>query len=120
MTDSQKKIVSLRISQKTIDEVKFKAGEDSLEYQFLQTLVQSNVPYSIMGQMMQVDQNLLRDCITYRRKFDDDLRERVCVKFKKVLEVALDEGLLPCGDVACVQPILTLTLRVMAAGVASK
>lgn len=118
--EKKKKVIGLRIADKTIEEIKMKAGEDSQEYAFIMTLKESNVPFSILAQMLNEDQSHLRDCITYRKKFPDELKERVCVKFKKVLDVALDEGLLPCSDVACVQPILTLTLRVMAAGVMSR
>ena len=117
MSEEKKRIISLRISPKTVEEVKAKAGEDSVEYQFLTTLKEANVPYSILSNILNVPQNHLRDCITYRRKYESDAqKEMVCVKFKKVLDRAMDEGLLPCTDVAVVEPLLRLTLRVMALG----
>ena len=117
MSDEKKKIVSLRISPKTIEEVRSKAGDESLEYQFIETLKDSNVPYSILSNILDIPADNLRNCITYRRKYDDETqRERVCVKFKKVLDRAMDEGLLPCSDIAVVEPIIRLTLRVMALG----
>nr|DAL10809.1 MAG TPA_asm: hypothetical protein [Caudoviricetes sp.]DAP70088.1 MAG TPA: hypothetical protein [Caudoviricetes sp.] len=117
MSDEKKKIVSLRISPKTIEEVREKAGEQSVEYQFIKTLKDSNVPYSILSNILDIPADNLRNCITYRRKYEDESqRERVCVKFKKVLDRAMDEGLLPCSDIAVVEPIIRLTLRVMALG----
>lgn len=117
MSDEKKKIVSLRINPKTIEEVRVKAGEQSVEYHFIKTLKDSNVPYSILSNILDIPADNLRNCITYRRKYDDEAqRERVCVKFKKVLDRAMDEGLLPCSDIAVVEPIIRLTLRVMALG----
>lgn len=113
----KKRVIGLRINQKTIDEVRMKAGPDSIEYQFLITLKESNVPYAVLSNMLGLPQDTIRNLVTYRRKYEDDAqRERICVKFKKVLDRALDEGLLPCTDVAVVEPILRLTLRVMALG----
>lgn len=117
MSEEKKKIMALRISPNTIQEVCDKAGKDSPEYQFIVTLKDANVPYAVLSNIFDMPADTLRNLITYRKKYEDDVqRERICVKFKKVLDRALDEGLLPCSDVAVVEPILRLTLRVMALG----
>lgn len=58
MSDEKKKIVSLRISPKTIEEVREKAGEQSIEYQFIKTLKDSNVPYSILSNILDILQTI--------------------------------------------------------------
>jgi len=111
------KVMRLRISEKTIAEIKTKAGEDSLEYKFIETLVQAQVPFSIVAKILNADQSQVRDYITYRRKYPEDMKDLICVRFKKVLDYALDLGLLPCTDIAVVKPIIELTIKLMGHGI---
>ena len=114
MTDTnepKKKVIRLRISPKTVEEVREKAGEDSVEFQFLKTLMEANVPYSVLAAVTQQPQDQIRDCITCRRVWTAPLKELICVKMKKVLDAALDIGILPCNDPAVIKPIVETVMR---------
>ena len=114
MTDTnepKKKVIRLRISPKTVEEVREKAGEDSVEFQFLKTLMEANVPYSVLAAVTQQPQDQIRDCITCRRVWTAPLKELICIKMKKVLDAALDIGILPCNDPAVIKPIVETVMR---------
>ncbi len=110
-TEPKKKVIRLRISPKTVEEVREKAGEDSVEFQFLKTLMEANVPYSVLSAITKQPQDQIRDCITCRRVWTAPLKELICVKMKKVLDTALDIGILPCNDPAVIKPIVETVTR---------
>lgn len=113
--DKKSRTMGLRITDKIMAEVRIKMGEKSAEYAFISTLKEAAVPYSVLGSLLNKDPNHLRDLITLRKRYADEREhEIICVKLKKVLDQALDDGLLPCSDLSVIDPILRLTLRVMA------
>lgn len=114
-TERKTRTMGLRITDKIMAEVRIKMGENSTEYAFISTLKEANVPYSVLGSLLDRDPNHLRDLITLRKRYTSEVEhELICVKLKKLLDRALDDGLLPCNDLSVIDPILRLTLRVMA------